>query len=366
MGAIKAMESIHSTPILHNVNRQGRKKFWQGFVHFDGTIYYISTHSWQDLTDGGVSKALISVPKAVERRSQPTDKAQALFDLASREKTKRDEGYREEGEDDELPPLPMLAHMYLDRGHSFTYPAIVQPKYDGVRVLTDGTAFWSRKGILFPDTVVEHLNFHHEGYLVLDGEFMLPPGYNRSQIYGATKKFSELSEKLEIWVFDIVDLDLPDVERQKKLTEIFNSGILPANYKRVPWAIVKDEETAMAYYQEFLATSYEGIMFRNPDAMYEPGQRSPNLLKLKEFVDDEFLVVDVVDGKGSAEGAAIFVCMASNGEVFKAVPKGSIEERRLWFLDRENLIGNMLTVRYQMLSEDGIPLLPVGLGIRED
>ena len=46
-------------------------------------------------------------------------------------------------------------------------------------------------------------------------------------------------------------------------------------------------------------------------------------------------------------------------------PKGSVEKRQQMFKDLEKIIGKELTVRYQELSEDGIPIFPVGIVIRD-
>jgi DNA ligase-1 len=45
--------------------------------------------------------------------------------------------------------------------------------------------------------------------------------------------------------------------------------------------------------------------------------------------------------------------------------KGSIENRIEMFKKAETYVGKEITVRYQELSEDGIPIFPVGLAIRD-
>jgi len=90
------------------------------------------------------------------------------------------------------------------------------------------------------------------------------------------------------------------------------------------------------------------------------------LLKLKDFQDAEFRIVDVEEGKGSFRGKAIFVCETDEGYRFNCAPEGSMEHRAELYRTRKNHIGKWLTVRYQALTEDGAPQFPVGVDIREE
>ena len=46
-------------------------------------------------------------------------------------------------------------------------------------------------------------------------------------------------------------------------------------------------------------------------------------------------------------------------------PTGTLEERGKMFKNGKKYVGKMLTVKYQELSEDGIPRFPVGKSVRE-
>jgi ATP-dependent DNA ligase len=106
-------------------------------------------------------------------------------------------------------------------------------------------------------------------------------------------------------------------------------------------------------------------MIRNPDMQYEIGKRSYSLLKLKDFIDAEYRIVDIIDGDGSDKNLAIFILETDDGQHFNCRPEGSQENRRELYKNRSKLIGLYVTVRYQELSRDGIPIFPVGVGIRE-
>jgi len=152
-------------------------------------------------------------------------------------------------------------------------------------------------------------------------------------------------------------------EERTELIEVL-SKMFPKNVKVVPTYLCHNEADVMKYHKQFVADGYEGTMIRDPQMGYEIGKRSYSLLKLKDFVDAEYKIVDVVDGAGSDVGLAIFELETTDGQRFNCRPEGTQENRADLFKNRRKLIGKWLTVRYQELSKDGIPIFPVGVAIR--
>eukprot|EP00959_Pyramimonas_sp_CCMP1952_P188727 3947369-Pyramimonas_sp.AAC.1 len=103
-------------------------------------------------------------------------------------------------------------------------------------------------------------------------------------------------------------------------------------------------------------------MIRNKKGQYSP-TRSIDLQKFKNFEELEFVIVDVKEATGNDKGTAIIQCQADNGELFWVRPKGSREYRAS--LLESQIIDKLLTVRYQNLTEKGIPRFPVGIVIRD-
>jgi ATP-dependent DNA ligase len=121
----------------------------------------------------------------------------------------------------------------------------------------------------------------------------------------------------------------------------------------------------MKWHKQLVKNGYEGTMIRIPSMKYEIGKRSYSLLKLKDFVDAEYNIFDIIDGNGSDGGLAIFVLDNGHGKQFNCRPEGTQENRAELFKNRKSLIGKFLTVRYFELSKDGIPIFPIGVSIRE-
>jgi len=138
---------------------------------------------------------------------------------------------------------------------------------------------------------------------------------------------------------------------------------------------VTSRSEAREYQQKFLAEGYEGAILRVDDGQYDLGERSTNLLKMKEFIDSSHAIIDVLGRELIKGGVSTwivdkFVCempTPAGPRSFEAVPRGTMEQRAEWWKNRESLLGQFITVRYLELSMAGLPVgNVVALGFRLD
>lgn len=123
-------------------------------------------------------------------------------------------------------------------------------------------------------------------------------------------------------------------------------------------------EELMQQFTEDRNDGYEGTMVRNADSLYE-NKRSYNLQKIKEFDDAEFKITGVKSGRGRTQGCAIFTCATSKGDLFDCKMEGSLDRLKEILLDSRNVIGKMLTVRYQGFTNGKMPRFPIGVSVRD-
>jgi len=118
---------------------------------------------------------------------------------------------------------------------------------------------------------------------------------------------------------------------------------------------------------EWIDQGYEGLIYRNPNGIYKHGRSGRDLLKLKKFHDAEYQIVGAIEGKGKDKGTPIWVCRVAHDDerTFKARPMGTYEWRREAWENRVSYFGKMLTVKYQELTDEGIPRFPIGLEVRD-
>lgn len=385
------METVRSSPVLHDQAKTGKTKYWQAHVVRDApTKFYLQKEWW--LEGGAHTK---STPERIRgknagRHNATTDGEQASLAFSRAVKKRRDRGFAEEGET--APVIytkPMLAHKFKDLDEAdldaLPWPVLVQPKLDGFRMLTDGDAAWTRGLKDHVRECVQHLLWD-VGEYVIDGELLLPGNKPLQVSASAAKKFNRgVSETLEYHIYDIVEPDMPFSERTVLLEQLFKNGV-PPNVKLVPTFLANDMADVMKCHETFKKCGYEGSMIRTRDSLYEVGFRSHGLLKLKgdsngDFEDAEFVVVGVKEGKGSYKGKAVLILSATGTAaeikamsakeiaaltLFNAAPIGTADYREMLWEHRADLIGQTWTIRYTTLSLKGKPLCAVAVAPREE
>ena len=360
-----------NTSILEAKTRTGAAKFWQGHVVKIGKKWYTRTSYWQINKAG--KKSLVqwsepyeATPKNVGKANETSAEEQAKLELESMFKKQLDKGYSEQGKKKSTKrPLPMLANKFKERGHKITWPAYVQPKFNGMRMLYDGKKAWSRMGKDIIPEVIQHLKFETWGHIV-DGELILPGNLILQETMKAAKKFYPgLSDTLLYIVYDVVEPDKTFSERYDILKKLVTAKGVSKNVILAPTHQVIDVADVVTYHKKFTSEKYEGTMIRDNSCGYEIGHRSNQLQKYKDFVDAEFEIIGVKEGEGSFKGCAIFKCITLEGKDFDCTPEGSMEHRKELFKNRDNYIGKFLTVQYAELTKDKKPQFPVGVDIRD-
>jgi hypothetical protein len=169
--------------------------------------------------------------------------------------------------------------------------------------------------------------------------------------------------KVQFHVYDIVSED-PYEERLSRL-----QALMTAKKFRyiclVKTEVAATKEDVNRLHATYVAEGYEGIMLRNAAGLYSVGNRSADLQKYKEFLDSEYPVIGFKEGEGLEVGCVIWLCRTPEGREFACRPRGSREERQVLFAEGAAYVGKPLTVRYQELTEDGIPRFPVGITFRD-
>ena len=173
---------------------------------------------------------------------------------------------------------------------------------------------------------------------------------------------AEKMRQIQFHVYDVITPQ-PYSARYETLTALFQTRRF-RYLKLVETRACRSEEEMKEQHAQFVSEGYEGIMLRTPKGIYK-GSRSTDLLKYKEFFDDEFEITGYKEGEGLEEGCVIWIAKTPSGAEFSCRPRGSREERAELFQNASNYIGMPLTVRYQELTPDGIPRFPVGIGIRD-
>ena len=189
---------------------------------------------------------------------------------------------------------------------------------------------------------------------------------------------SEYENQIEYHIFDIVDTEKLQKERYSILDAIFELPItkdpsfpikrVKYTYHRCKKSEVKD--IIIKEHDYAVENGYEGLIIRAVDLPYVFKHRSQKMKKLKGTKESEFLILDVIDCEGTEKGCAKYLCEAEddegNKETFTVRPIGTFAERREILKKRDKYIGALLTVRYQTITINGVPLFGSGRSIRHE
>jgi DNA ligase-1 len=173
-----------------------------------------------------------------------------------------------------------------------------------------------------------------------------------------------LLQKVEYHIYDIYDWEkttIPCEERLQGLS-LFSS----CRYVRpVETRLAFSVDEVMSHFAGFIDQGYEGIMLRNTNGIYVPNYRSHHLQKYKEFLEEEYPIVGFTSGVGKYVHCVIWICEYAPGKEFHVIPRGTIEQKREWYLHGNECIGKQLTVIFQQKMESGCPRFPIGKAIRD-
>lgn len=358
-------------PKLYALASNGKQKEWQVSVHEqeeDGLCLIRRVHGFTDNKMQTIEKAVTS-GKNIGRSNETTIFEQAVSDAQSLWNKKKDSAYTETAPKKKDPvPLPMLALPFKKRKHDIEYPCYVQPKLNGCRVFArkidkSTIEYTSRNGKKYETLghLTPKLLSVMEAGDILDGEVYVH-GMHFQQIIRLLKKLRPESKDLQYHVYDKAEMKTPYHDRLVWLENKFGwEGEIVVVHTHM--AIC--EEDVYKYHSDFVKDGYEGVIVRNKKGKYKFRHRSKDLQKYKEFKDEEFKIVGCKEGTGIHEGCAVLECCLENGCTFFVYPKGTLEHRKKLLKDMDKIIGKDLTVRYQDVSEDGVPIFPVGIAIRD-
>jgi DNA ligase-1 len=367
-------------PELYGASSHKKEKVWSVRVHDrgDNTAVVLTTHGY---TDGKqvTAERVVVAGKNIGKSNATTPYTQALSEANALWNKKKDAGYTEKacggacaGVKSEAstftPPLPMLAHDFTKRGKSMPFPCFAQRKLDGVRcVAVPHRGLFSRNGkplSVHLSHVLDDVNTMPAD-MVLDGE-LYSEELSFQEVVGLVKKKTltgtDATKLAKIFLF-VYDCIQPGTNAERNAVL---SALLPTRSLHLLLTeVCVGKEDVQRLHAGYVAEGFEGLILRNPAAEYAAGQRSVHLQKYKEFEDAEFEVVGFKEGDGSERGCVIWTCRTEDGKEFSVRPRGTHDERSDAFRGAAGAVGARLTVRFQELTDDGIPRFPVGLGIRD-
>ena len=260
---------------------------------------------------------------------------------------------------------PMLAHKYNE--DKADYPAFIQPKLDGVRCLFTAKGAFSRANNQFMN--VEHIEqalkpfFAKNPTAVLDGEL-----YNHGlkddfeKIISLVKKKkptdldkAEAAQLVQYHMYDVASMTIATYT-DRNLFLLAESSFRPHSCLQIVKAqMALDFDKAQKFHNNNLKLGYEGSIYRTTYGKYK-GTRSWDLMKFKDFHDDEATIIGYDLGQGKREGTlGKFIMMDDDGNTFGCPPGKGYDYQALTNMlnNVHDYIGQRATFTYFQRTQAG-------------
>lgn len=360
---------------LYKRTTSGKIQIWYQEIHPDGDKF--RTVSGQQ--DGKKVESTWKTVKGknIGRSNETTAQEQCKLDVEANYTAQLAQGnYWEKIEDvDKIRFFqPMLACDWHDYKVTEGYS---QPKMDGVRCILKADGMWTRNGkpILSAPHIINAFKDWFEKYPddVFDGELYSDKlADNFQKIISLARKtkditwedYAESEQYLKLHIYDFpTGGDLFN----ERFTNFCNQYQQSFSEEQKKYSVIvrtvycANKEEMDAEYAKYMEEGFEGQMVRRDLGPYEH-KRSKQLLKRKEFLSEEFEVVDILEGLGNWSGMAKSINIRlKDGTTQNCGMRGTQDFARKLLHHKDKYVGGECTVIYQRLSNDGKLIFPIAV-----
>ena len=262
---------------------------------------------------------------------------------------------------------------------------LISRKLDGVKALfyyKDGEVLTASRGGEDYNISTTHIRtweplvkfFEANPTVILDGELFVR-GKTLQQISGAARmeKNAYDCDWLQYWVYDCYFTDNPDMVAKDRYNFLVNElnhkfGIFV--YMSPEDDEIKDEVRLLYHenvsgwdnmkklHDKWVAEGFEGAVITDPTKPYKVGSRCNNLIKIKQYKSEDFMVVGYKLGLRGSEDMT-FTCQLEDGRTFEAMPCGDRATKAEYVENFDNKYrGHKAECTFFNYSDDGIPTQP--------
>lgn len=342
---------------LYKKDHKGKMRFWEidaehgditvRFGTIDGEVQehteFVEGNTLRDSDEQAISKAESKIKSRIEKGFRNTIEEAELYDGSN------ELGYHK----------PMLAARW-DKTKDVDYEnATYQHKFDGHRCLITNDSgekiAYSRNGKLIHsiDHILADMDVP-EG-VTIDGELYIHD-MKLQKIASLVKRVQPDSQKLKFHCYDTIAKE--NFEDRLKFIKELKLGKNAHVVDSIPFEFSVNEML-----NDSIKLGYEGLIVRpNKGFVYEDGKRSKGLIKVKQFIDGEFLITNITPSK---DGWAILHCVTEDGKPFTASAPGNMQEKRNALVNKHLVIGRYVRIEFAMFTKDLIPFHPIAIGYRQ-
>lgn len=273
-----------------------------------------------------------------------------------------------------------------------------QPKLDGIRCIAYYDS--NRKEVVLKSRNMKEFSFlnhirndlkkiferEDNKNLIFDGEIYYHDvdmdNVERYQFISSVVKINrkephEEENKVEYWIFDLIDEKMTFKERYKTLRKVIKEEKVKKNNSivlvKTEFKDFEEEEDKSSFFTSIIHhytddLSFEGLMIRDATALYKNSRQS-SLIKFKLFQDEEWKVIGAKSSVGGLqEGAVVWSLQSLTNPDLTVDAKqiGDVETSRRYYKNRNKYMGKKINIRFNEKTKDGIPRFPRAIAFVED
>lgn len=291
---------------------------------------------------------------------------------------------------------PMLAGKF--DASKIVYPCAIQPKFDGIRCLTEVDVGYSRTLKPIPNEHIQTFFREHKHWLSgMDGELVVGSA-TAADVYRKSMSGIMSAGGKPDFTYHIFDMwdhngDFEDRlrERDHLVASLLDAAPYATNWvEKVETFIVNNETELMEKEAHFVFEGYEGAIVRALKGKYKAGRSTSNqgfLLKLKRFIDDDAVIIGFEElltnqneatkdnlghtarsshkeNKLPASTLGALRVKNKKGQEFKIGTGFDLALRLKIWNDRETYLNTIVKYKYVSVGGYELPRFPVFLGFR--
>ena len=200
--------------------------------------------------------------------------------------------------------------------------------------------------------------------VILDGE-LYNHGHHLQELSGIArlKEWEDRCNILEYWIYDIADSTKTFEERLEFLMLLKDKLKGISKIKVIDHIETNSFKEIQDLHNKWVNEGYEGLVARKPNSTYQFGKRGSDMIKVKEYMEQEFEIIDYKDGLRDEDFC--FILQTEDGKPFAAKPIGNRELKDRYLRDIDEIIGKQGTVKFFEWSKEGVPQQPIFQVVRD-
>ena len=269
------------------------------------------------------------------------------------------------------------------------YPCVASPKLDGVRGIVRDGIVYSRSNKPIPNRNVQEKFGRLENF---DGELIVGDPCSTT-VYRDTVSIVMSHDKPS---HDVRFIAFDHIERQfhpyrDRRAQLIKEAVKHKHKDVHIQCEVLSHNELVEYEAECLTMGYEGLILRDPDGFYKMGRSTVNegiLLKVKQFVDDECVIIGFEErmrndneaviselgrtkrsshqaGKHGRDDLGSLIVRNKDGVVFNIGTGFNDAEREHIWQNQNKYLGKFAKYKFFPVGVKEAPRHPVWLGLRD-